>query len=94
MNGIWKIAIAITLVFCLCVAFIACRDKLEDGYVYVTDEEGSIVTESDGTPVTALDTDGDGQPDPVESSDTESGISVGEDTDEGKWGAIIRPSNK
>ena len=96
MNGVLKIAIAITLVFCLCVAFIACRDRLEDGYVYVTDEEGNVVTDDEGNPVTAPDKDGDGQPDESTDSDSESGtgISVGEDTDDGKWGEIIRPTNK
>ena len=39
------------------------------------------------------DKDGDGQPDPEESSDTSTGINVGEDTDGGKWGAIIKPNN-
>ena len=94
MNSVWKIALALTLVFCLCVAFIACREKPEDGYVYVTDEEGETILDEEGNPVTAPDEDGDGEPD--ESTDpgtSGTGINVGEDTDGAKWGKIIRPTN-
>ncbi len=95
MNSIMKIAIALTLVLCLCIAFIACGDNNEDGYVYVTDEDGETILDDDGNPVTAPDTDGDGQPDDVESSDEGSGTGIGNDgaNDETGWGEIIRPTN-
>ena len=85
MKNIWKIAIALTLVFCLCVAFVACKDKLEEGTVYVTDEAGETILDEQGNPVTAPDENGDGQPD-------ESTIhNAGADSETG-FGKIIAPN--
>ena len=59
MRNTWKIAIALTLVFCMAVAFIACNDEDEPLYVYVTDSDGEIVTDEAGDPIIETDENGD-----------------------------------
>ncbi len=88
MKSIKRISIMLALLLCLVVAFAACRD--EDGFVYVTDEAGEIVTDTDGAPVTALDTDGDGQPDDSQ-TDTGKFEKAGVNTED-VWGDIVTPN--
>lgn len=65
MSNIWKIAISLTLVLCLAVAFISCSGDKASGDLqtadmngesqnvnYVTDENGETILDENGNPVT------------------------------------------
>ncbi len=96
MSNIWKIAISLTLVLCLAVAFIACGDD-EPGELYITDDEGQtrrVVYVTDEAGDTILGEDGE----PLTEFATESetfAIPV-TDGDEGgeAYGELVTPSNK
>ena len=80
MSNIWKIAIALTLVLCLSVAFISCGDNEEDGEIYITDSAGETVLGEDGKPLTE--------------GESETFLPLAEDEDGENYGKLITPSNK
>ena len=96
MSNIWKITIAITLVLCLAVAFIACGNDDEYGELYITDTEGQnirveYVTNEEGE--TILDENGNPITEIVGET-VEFTLPVEEDEGGEIYGPLIKPSNK
>ena len=85
MKNIWKLSLILTMALCLAIALFACDDKLEEGFVYITDEAGETVLDERGNPATALDEDGDGQPDTGTSETTQSTESTGDISTDKNW---------
>ena len=93
MKNVWRIALILSLALCLLFALIAC-DSNDGQYVLVTDINGETMTDEEGNIVTALDADGDGQPDETsETTGSDSGSieNAGANNEEG-YGPIIRPN--
>ena len=68
MSNICKIMIALTLVFCLAIAFMACDDEFMVS-VAVTDDDGNPVLDDDGNPVTEMIPEDEGKYLPVTDDD-------------------------
>lgn len=81
MKKIAKIAIIAVLALCLILAFASCKDE---DFVYVTDEAGETVTDTDGNPVTI----------PVGESSEETSKKIDNEgaNTEGGWGPLITPN--
>ncbi len=91
----FKIFLAISLVACLGIAFIACKNSIgsvvggtETIIVEVTDTNGEVVTDEQGNAVTEIVVVSAGP------SDTEGKFKIEDANPEGGYGPIIRPSKK